>query len=92
MPLATPSPYRVHEGETATLECRVTDANPNTSITWKWFHEKRRDVILSTKNMFEIPDIRRNKSGSYKCTAKNTEGWSPEAAVDVDIQCKYLKL
>lgn len=91
MTSANPSPYRVHEREKATLICSVIDANPKTNITWKWFHEKSPDYTLSTKNILEIPDIRRNRSGSYTCMAKNVAGWSPETTVDVDIQCKYLE-
>lgn len=85
------SSYIVQEGKTAKLECIVTDANPNTSIIWNWFHERNRSDILSTERIFNILDIRRDWSGSYKCIAKNAVGWSPEATVDVDIQCKYLQ-
>lgn len=91
MTSATPSPYRVHERKTAKLECEVIDANPNSDFQWKWFYEKSQNYILSTGSILEIPDIRRNRSGTYTCMAKNAAGWSPETTVDLDIQCKYLE-
>lgn len=83
----TSSPYRVIEGRIATLECRVTDANPNTNLTWNWFHTDSPSKVFHSGPNFTIPSIPRNRSGSYNCTATNSVGTSLAASIEVDVQC-----
>lgn len=35
-----------------------------------------------------VADIKRNRSGSYSCTASNTVGTSEAVIVDIDVQCE----
>lgn len=84
----TSSPYRVHEGNPATLQCKVTDGNPMTDIGWKWFDEKNSSNVLFTEKTYTIPKVRRDKSGNYSCTATNSVGTSVAATIHLDIQCK----
>lgn len=84
----TTSPYTVLEGETATLECTVAAANPKNSIQWKWFKTGSFTNILYNGPTFTIPNIKRKMSGSYSCTASNTEGTSEPVIIDIDVQCE----
>nr|XP_022327036.1 B-cell receptor CD22-like isoform X1 [Crassostrea virginica] len=79
---------RVKEGETATLECKVTDANPNNSITWKWIKTDSPNSALYNGPRFMISNIQKGRAGSYSCTASNTVGTSDEATIKVDVQYK----
>nr|XP_022290407.1 cell adhesion molecule 1-like [Crassostrea virginica] len=82
--------YSVIEGETATILCEVTDANPNTSITWRWFKTDRPNIVLYNGPNYTIPNIQRVGSGSYSCTANNTVGTSEPATIQVDVQ-SYIR-
>ena len=86
----TSSPYSVIEGETATLMCTVTDANPNTHITWRWIKTDSPNMVLHNGPNYTISNIQRGRSGSYNCTASNTVGTSEPATINVDVQCKYM--
>nr|XP_022289451.1 hemicentin-1-like isoform X3 [Crassostrea virginica] len=81
-----PSPFKVIEGQTATLECTVTAANPNTVITWRWFKTDSPNNVLHNGPSYTIPNIQRGRSGSYNCTASNTVGTSEAATVNVNVQ------
>lgn len=84
----TTSPYTILEGETATLECTMAAANPNISILWTWFKTDSCAKVLHGGPTFTIPNIKRNRSGSYSCTASNTVGTSGAVIVDIDVQCE----
>lgn len=84
----TSSPYRVIEGQTATLKCNMTAANPNINITWRWFNTDNPTHFLHDGSTYIIPGIQRNRSGLYNCTASNSIGTSVPATISVDIQCK----
>ena len=86
-----PPIVRVREGETATLECKVTDANPNNSITWKWIKTDSPNSALHNGSRFIISNIQKGRAGSYSCTASNTAGTSDEATVKVDVQCEFIR-
>ena len=85
-----PSPYRVREGQTATLACTVTAANPNTGITWRWFKTDSPNNVLHNGPSYILPNIQRGRSGSYSCTASNSVGTSEAATVNVSVQCKWF--
>lgn len=89
MTLSTPNPYIVIEGKEAILECAVTDANPNTSIIWRWFNTQNPSKVLYSKPKYIIPNITRKMSGFYNCTANNSVGTSEAVTVHLDILCKY---
>lgn len=82
------SPYRVIEGQTAALRCAVIDANPNTSITWRWSRTDRPYAVLSEGPNYTIPNIHRNMSGPYNCTASNYVGTSEAGVSTVDVLYK----
>lgn len=88
----TPKQYKVIEGQTGTLECAVKDANPNRSITWRWFRTESPTDVLHNRSTYIIPTIQRIRSGSYKCTASNSVGISVAVTIDVDVQCEYIIL
>lgn len=87
----TTSPYAVLEGETATLECTVAAANPNISILWTWFKTDSRSKVLYDGPTFTIPNIKRNRSGSYSCSASNVVGTYEAVMIDIDVQCEENK-
>lgn len=87
----TTSPYTVLEGQTATLECTVAAANPNISILWTWFKTDSRVKGLYDGPTFTIPNIKRNRSGSYSCSASNVVGTSEAVIIYIDVQCEENK-
>lgn len=85
-----PNPYTVEEGNTAKLVCTLIDANPLTNITWKWFIKDKLIDPMNDGATYAIPNITRNGTGSYNCTARNYAGISEPATIIVDVQCKYV--
>lgn len=86
------SPFTVIEGQPATLECSLKVANPNTSITWKWFRNDNANIFLHNQPTFMINDIQRNESGQYGCTAENTAGTSNVPTVNIVVLCMYFQI
>ena len=83
------NPYSVRVGQTISLVCTVTAANPNTIISWKWIKtESPNDVLYEGEN-FTISNIQRGSSGSYSCTAQNSVGTSEAATIHVNVLCMY---
>jgi hypothetical protein len=90
--ISTASPYQVEEKRTATMVCSVSDANPNTDITWRWVKTDSPSNVLHSETTYTIYNIQRAASGTYSCTASNSIGTSIPVTVEVDVQCKYLYL
>lgn len=84
------SPHPVTEGRTVVLECNVTDANPNTNITWKWFRSSSNTSFPHNGPIYTISDITRNKAGLYNCMAINSAGTSLPTSTYVNVQCKFV--
>ena len=84
------NPYRVREGETAALMCKLSSANPNTGITWRWIKTVSPNTVLHNEPNYTIPNIQRGRSGSYTCTASNAVGTSERATITVDVKCMLL--
>ena len=82
-------PYSVREGQTATLSCILTDANPYTDITWRWFKTDSPNYTLHNGSVYTISNIQRGRSGTYNCSARNVVGTSENAIIEVDVQCKF---
>lgn len=85
--IASQNPYRVIEGRKAELVCSLTTANPNTSITWRWFYEDKQLPVLENGPTFIMSEIQRNNSGNYSCTASNLAGTSNATSTTLDVQC-----
>lgn len=86
----SPNPYKVIEGQTATLECRVTAANPVFNITWRWYKTDNPSKVLHNEPTLSIQHIQRTRSGLYHCTASNSVGTSLPVNILLDVQCKYF--
>ena len=84
------SPYTVTEGETASLSCTLTDANPRTSIIWRWIKTDSYNIVFYNGPNYTIPSIQRGKAGSYSCTASNIVGTSEAATIYVNVQCRLF--
>lgn len=92
MTSSTLNPYKVTEGQAAILECRVTAANPSSNITWQWYKTDRPGTMIHNGPTLRIPNIQRNRSGSYSCTASNSVGTSEVVDINIDVQCElYLQ-
>lgn len=89
MEFNTPHPYRVIEGQTATLICTMTTANPNTSITWRWIKTDSQATTLNGTT-YTILNIQRGSSVSYSCTVSNSVGTSDAATILLDVQCMHF--
>lgn len=87
MIISSKNPYRVIEGQNATLVCSLTAANPNTSITWKWFSGDKQFPVPENRPTFIMSEIHRIKSGNYSCTASNKVGTSEATSTTLDVQC-----
>lgn len=87
---STPGHYSVIEGQTGLLDCTVIAANPNTSITWRWFRTESPSNVIHNSPIYTIFNIHRNRSGSYNCTARNSVGTSVAVTINVDVLCKYF--
>ena len=87
---------RIKEGDTLSITCRVSSANPAPS-EYKW--SKVDDNTFShTGPVLTISNVQRSNAGTYRCTAVNTmvqtSGGSQRGSdtedVVVDVQCMYL--
>lgn len=89
MTSSTQNPYSIIEGQTAALKCRLTAANPNSSITWAWYKTDNPGTVLHDGPTYTVPNIKRKMSGSFSCTASNSVGTSEAVNINIDVQCKY---
>uniref|UniRef100_K1PFN5 Muscle, skeletal receptor tyrosine protein kinase n=1 Tax=Magallana gigas TaxID=29159 RepID=K1PFN5_MAGGI len=64
----------------------MTAANPNTSIIWRWYRTDRPNVVLFYGPNYTLPNIQRNMSGTYNCTASNSIGTSEANIINVEVQ------
>lgn len=83
------SQYKVIEGKTATLECEVTAANPYALITWMWLNASNHKDVFYNGGKYTLPNVQRNQSGLYSCTAENSIGKSEPITINMDVQCKF---
>lgn len=83
-----PNSYNITEKMTALLRCKKEDANPTSIVLWQWFVNDK--LINGPLSNYTIPNIQRNMSGTYNCTAKNARGTSLPASTIVNVQCKFV--
>ena len=78
----------VVEGDpSVTLEC-IADGVPTPNITWTKLYANGSDSgVLGTENQFNLASNRIN-SGTYRCTAYNGIGTTPNRTMKVEVNCK----
>ena len=77
------NPYVVEEGDTKTLSCSVTDANPSV-ISYTWSGKG-----TGTTANISLPNIQTSDGGSYTCVANNGITGAAPVSKDVQVQCEY---
>ena len=75
----------VEEGRNVTKKCSVTSGTPPLNYFWK----NVKTGHVTTEKLLNIPNIRRNQSGEYRCTANNTCG-NESTGMFIDVHCKNL--
>ena len=75
----------VEEGRNVTKECNVTAGTPPRNCFWK----NMKTGQVTEGKLLNIPNIRRNESGEYRCTANNTCG-NESTGMFIDVHCKNL--
>ena len=75
----------VEEGRNVTKECNVTTGTPPRNCFWK----NMKTGQVTEGKLLNIPNIRRNESGEYRCTANNTCG-NESTGMFIDVHCKNL--
>ena len=58
------------EGQDFLIICRATPGNPITTMFWSI--KVNDPVFKQNGSILQLPNIQRNSSGTYKCTAENT--------------------
>ena len=79
------NPYIVEVGDTKTLSCSVTDANPSvSSYTWS-------DKGTGSTASISLSNIQTSHGGTYTCVANNgITGAAAPVSKTVQVQCEYL--
>ena len=75
----------VEEGRNVTKECNVTAGTHPRNCFWK----NMKTGQVTEGKLLNIPNIRRNESGEYRCTANNTCG-NESTGMFIDVHCKNL--
>ena len=82
----------VNGNETAILQCNALGAS---TYTWQWQDGEIPDkaILQGGGAILEIPNIRRDESGNYRCAARNNAGTSTsrDAMITVTGKCHKLK-
>ncbi|XP_077985356.1 hemicentin-1-like [Glandiceps talaboti] len=77
------------EGQSFTVECSVTDANPDTDHIM-WLSDHVKDVNITDFSVLYFDNVTREDDQNYTCIAQNTlVGGIPgngSATVDIDVQ------
>ena len=85
-----PLNHTVVEGSNLTLQCIVTDANPNPNITW--YSVSAYTTLISYKDNLTFASVSRSHAGKYYCVADNGIGQVVVSRIStVDVQCKSSK-
>lgn len=80
----------VLEGSNTTLFCEAT-GQPKPGITLTRLLEDGSDgEVLPLQPTWNFPNVSRNASGTYRCTAKNAFE-SVSKVFKVNVTCKYIK-
>lgn len=80
------------EGIDLSVTCTVTKGNPSSTIVF--WTKVDNSVFRYNGSTLQLPNIQRNSSGTYKCTAENSysngkKGTDSQFTV-VNVQCRSL--
>ncbi|CAB4061642.1 unnamed protein product [Lepeophtheirus salmonis] len=72
------NPNNIAEGNDVYFECNISSNPPVYKIVWRHNnkivnHNKSKGIIISGTSLV-LQEVKRNATGSYSCTASNTEG------------------
>ena len=70
------------EGDTVEVSC-LTESNPPADTVWR--HAGTGQVV-SRSGQLRVEGVTREQAGSYLCTASNTVGTSPGAALELTVR------
>ena len=80
----------VREGSNLQLLCEAT-GKPPPNITWtRVLEDDSNSKVLHQGPTWGLPNINRNASGTYHCTAYNRIGNPVRREVKVNVMCKYF--
>ena len=74
----------VEEGTNVMLFCNLSGF-PSPSVSWVY----NKSELMKADYIWRIPNIRRNYTGEYSCSASNACGNDSKRAV-IDVQCESL--
>ena len=78
-----------HEGSSLQLSCEAA-GKPLPNITWtRVLKDGSNSTVLRQDPTLDFPNITRNASGTYHCTAYNGFGNPVSREVKVNVTCKY---
>ena len=74
------------EGESITLYCNITAANPTASITWL---NQDNSPIPNTNGRIQLQSVNRNQHGVYICQASNGVGMIARKTTALTVNCMF---
>ena len=78
------------EGSNLQLLCEAT-GKPLPNITWtRVLEDDSNSEVLHQGPTLDFPNMNRNASGTYRCTADNRFGNPVSHEVKVNVTCKYF--
>ena len=75
------------EGDYFACECKGTDGNPPADVIW--YKNNTKIVTGKEKAILRFPNVKRNRSGTYRCETKSNEKGKNETFVKLIVNCKY---
>lgn len=71
---------------------RILQGNPKPSISWSFKSAtmSTSNVMAETTETVHLKNVRKDQTGTYECSALNTQG-SDSFAMKLVVECKYLK-
>ncbi len=80
----------VQEGTNVTLFCEAS-GNPTPNIIWtKVLKDDSDSKVQHQGPTWDLPNINRTASGTYRCTANNGIGNPVSHKLRVNVLCKYI--
>lgn len=86
----TPRQSVIKEGDSLTLTCNVKRSNPKPDSYRWWKNRKQVSQIHMSQSTYHLGQVEPEDSGSYKCTATNSEGTGTSNSINVQVQRKFF--